>query len=143
LQQPLASGNVDSESQQSAAKGVTPLMSRFCKFLVTMRKIMLIILALLALASPAIAKNRKTPGALVNWKTVPAPIQATILTNAGAGKVKEVEKDTAPNGVVFYCAEVKGNDGMWTKVYVNDAGVLMKSEPDNARNKRKHKPLFG
>jgi hypothetical protein len=144
LQPPLASGNVDSESQQSAAKGVTALMSRFCKFLMMTRKILLVVLALLALASPAIAKNhRKTPGAIVNWKTVPAPIQATILSNAGAGKVKEVEKDTAPNGVVFYCAEVKGTDGTWTKIYVNDAGVLMKTEPDNARNKRKHKPLFG
>jgi hypothetical protein len=57
--------------------------------------------------------------------------------------VKEVEKETAANGVVFYCAEVKGTDGRWIKVYVNDAGALMKTEPDNARNKRKHKPLFG
>jgi len=119
-------------------------VSHFFKFLMTTRKILLVILALLALASPAIAKNhKKNPGTIVNWKNVPAPIQATIQSNAGAGKVKEVEKDTAPNGMVFYCAEVKGTDGKWTKVYVSDAGVLIKTEPDNARNNRKHKPLFG
>jgi len=119
-------------------------MSHFCKFLMTTRKALLVILALLALASPAIAKNhKKNPSTIVNWKNVPAPIQATIQSNAGGGKVKEVEKETAANGVVFYCAEVKGTDGKWTKIYVNDAGALMKTEPDNARNKRKHKPLFG
>jgi hypothetical protein len=119
-------------------------MSRFCKFLMTTRKILLVTLALLALASPAIAKNhRNNPGTIVNWKNVPAPIQTTIQSSAGAGRVKEVEKETAANGVVFFCAEVKGTDGKWTKIYVNDAGVLMKTEPDNARNKRKHKPLFG
>jgi hypothetical protein len=110
----------------------------------TTRKILLVILALLALASPVLAKNhRKNPGTIVNWKDVPAPIQATIQSSAGAGKVKEVEKDTAANGMVFYCAEVKGTDGLWTKIYVNAAGALIKTEPDNARNKRKHKPLFG
>jgi uncharacterized protein (UPF0333 family) len=119
-------------------------VSRFFKLLMTTRKILLVLLALLALASPVLAKNhKKTPSVNVNWKDVPAPIQATIQSNAGTGKVKEVEKDTVANGVVFYCAEVKGTDGKWTKIYVNDAGVLMKTEPDNARNKRKHKPLFG
>ena len=119
-------------------------MSRFFRLLMTTRKILLVILALLALASPAIAKNhKKNPGTIVNWKNVPAPVQATIQSNAGTGKVKEVEKETAANGVVFYCAEVKGADGKWTKIYVTEAGVLMKTEPDNARNKRKHKPLFG
>ena len=143
-QPPPAPENVDSGSQQRAATGVTALVSRFFKLLMTTRKILLVILALLAVASPAVAKNhKKNPGTIVNWKNVPAPIQATIQSNAGAGKVKEVEKDTAANGVVFYCAEVKGTDGKWTKIYVNDAGVLMKTEPDNARNKRKHKPLFG
>ena len=62
--------------------------------------------------------------------------------NAGGGKVKEVQKDTT-NGVVFYCVAIKGTDGIWTKLYVNEAGNLIKTEPDNARNKRKHKPLFG
>jgi hypothetical protein len=110
----------------------------------TTRKILVVILALLALVSPAVAKNhKKTPGTIVNWKDVPAPVQATIRTSAGTGKVKEVERDTPANGVVFYCAEVKGTDGQWTKIYVTDTGVLMKTEPDNARNKRKHKPLFG
>ena len=107
-------------------------------------KSFLTILALFVLASPAFAKNhRKNPATIVNWKDVPAPVQATIKGNAGTGKVKEVEKETAANGVVFYCAEVKGADGKWIKIYVTDAGVLMKTEPDNARNKRKHKPLFG
>jgi hypothetical protein len=38
---------------------------------------------------------------------------------------------------------VKATDGKWTKVYATEAGTLLKVEPDNARNKRKHKPLFG
>jgi hypothetical protein len=99
-------------------------------------------IVLLALASPAFAKKVRKPVTLVNWKAVPAPVQATVQTSAGAGKVKEVQKETAANGAVFYCAEVKGTDGKWTKVYVTEAGALMKTEPDNARNKRKHKPLF-
>ena len=119
-------------------------MRRFFKLLLTTRKILVVIFALLAVVSPAVAKNhKKTPGTIVNWKDVPAPVQATIRTSAGTGKVKEVEKDTPPSGMVFYCAAVKGTDGLWTKVYVTEAGVLMKTEPDNARNKRKHKPLFG
>ena len=118
--------------------------SRDIRFIMTPLRIFLALIALSALASPGFAKeHRKPTGVIVPWKEVPAPIQATIQSNAGAGKVKEVEKETAANGVVFYCAEVKGTDGKWTKIYVNDAGVLMKTEPDNARNKRKHKPLFG
>ena len=100
-------------------------MSRFFELLMTTRKILMVILALLALVSPAIAKNhKKTPGTLVNWKDVPAPVQATIRTSAGTGKVKEVERDTPANGVVFYCAEVKGTDGQWKKIYVTDTGAL-------------------
>jgi hypothetical protein len=98
---------------------------------------------LLALASPAFAKKNRKPAMLVPWKDLPAPVQATIQSNAGTGKVKEVQKEAAANGVVFYCGEVKNTDGKWIKIYVNDAGVLLKTEPDNARNKRKHKPLFG
>jgi hypothetical protein len=110
----------------------------------TTAKFFLTILALLALASPAFAKShKKSPATIVNWKDVPAPVQATIQSSAGSGKVKEVEKETPANGLVFYCAEVKGSDGKWIKIYVNDAGALLKTEPDNARNKRKHKPLFG
>src|SRR5256885_803577 len=90
----------------------------------------------------AFAKShRKTPGVIVKWKDLSAPVQATIQANAAGGKIKEVEKDTA-NGLIFYCAEVKGTDGKWSKIYVKDAGGLIRSEPDNARNKRKHKPLF-
>ena len=113
-------------------------------FIMTTPRIFLMIALLLAVASPTFAKKtRKPPGTIVPWKNVPAPIQTTVQSNADGGKVKEVQKVTAANGVVFYCAEVKGTDGKWTKVYVNDAGTLVRTEPDNARNKRKHKPLFG
>jgi hypothetical protein len=112
--------------------------------MMTTPRIFLTIALLLTLASPSFAKKtRKSPGTIVPWKAVPAPIQTTFRSNSGGGKVKEVEKVTAANGLVFYCAEVKGGDGKWAKVYVNDAGVLIRTEPDNARNKRKHKPLFG
>jgi hypothetical protein len=74
---------------------------------------------------------------------VPAPIQATLQSSAAGGKVKEVQKIPGANGVVVYCAEVKGTDGKWAKIYVNDAGVFIRTDLDNARNKRKHKPLFG
>jgi hypothetical protein len=107
-------------------------------------KTLLTIIALGALSGSAFAKDHKknTTGVRVGWKDVPAAIQTTIQSNAAGGKVTEVEKDTA-NGVPFYCAEVKGTDRKWTKVYVTDNGTLMKVEPDNARNNRKHKPLFG
>jgi hypothetical protein len=120
--------------------------SRDIRFIMTPLRIFLALMALftMALPSPAFAKDHHKPtGIIVPWKDVPAPIQATMKSNAGGGKVKEVQKETAANGVVVYWAEVKGTDGKWTKIYVNDAGVLLKTEPDNARNKRKHKPLFG
>jgi len=102
-----------------------------------------VFLALSTFAASAFAKDhRKRPGTIVPWKDVPALIQATMQSNAGSGKVKEVQKETA-NGVVVYWAEVKETDGKWIKIYVNDSGTLLKSEPDNARNKRKHKPFFG
>jgi hypothetical protein len=114
-------------------------MRRFFELLMRPRKILVVILVLLALVSPAVGKNhKKNPSTLVNWRDVPAPVQVTIQSKAGGGKVKEVA-----NGAVFYCAEVKGTDGQWTKIYVTETGVFMKIEPDNARNKRKHKPLFG
>jgi hypothetical protein len=110
----------------------------------TRHKIFLALIALSTLVSTALAKeHRKSPGTIIPWREVPATVQATMKSNAGSGKVKEVQKETAANGVVVYWAEVKGTDGNWTKIYVNDAGVLLKTEPDNARNKRKHKPLFG
>jgi hypothetical protein len=99
--------------------------------------------AFLFIAVSAFAKHpRKPPGVIVKWNDLSAPVQATIQANAGAGKIKEVEKGTA-NGLIFYCAEVKGADGKWSKIYVKEAGDLIRAEPDNARNKRKHKPLFG
>ena len=104
---------------------------------------LLVILALLFIASSAFAKSpKKPPGVPVKPKDVPAVVQTTLQTNAAGGKVKEVDKETV-NGVVIYCAEVKGTDGKWSKIYVKEAGDLIKMEPDNARNKRKHKPLFG
>jgi hypothetical protein len=112
--------------------------------MMTKPRLFLLVALALTLASPTFAKKtRKPPGTIVPWKNVPAPIQATVQSNAGGGKVKEVQKETAANGVIFYCAEVKGTDGKWMKIYVNDSGTLLRSEPDNARNKRKHKPLFG
>jgi hypothetical protein len=107
-------------------------------------KTLLTITALAALAGSAFAKDhtKKPTGVRVSWKDLPAAVQTTIQSNAAGGKVVEVEKGTA-NGVLFYCAEVKGTDHKWTKVYVTDTGTLMKVEPDDARNKRKHKPLFG
>lgn len=107
------------------------------------RKTLFLLASLLTLAELAFAKSpRKSPGVIVRWKDVPASVQTTVQDNAAGGKVKEVEKETA-NGLSLYCAEVKGTDGKWTKVYVNESGALLKVEPDNARNKRKHKPLFG
>ena len=104
---------------------------------------LMIIVALLFIAAPVFAKNhKKAPGVLVKMKDLPAPAQATLQQNANGGKVKEIEKETV-NNLTIYCAEVKGTDGKWSKVYVKEAGDLIKIEPDNARNKRKHKPLFG
>ena len=109
----------------------------------TTLKVFVSIGVFLFIAGSAFAKShRKTPGVTVRWKDLSAPVQATIQANSAGGKIKEVEKETA-NGLVFYCAEVKGTDGKWSKVYVKEAGDLIRAEPDNARNKRKHKPLFG
>ena len=107
-------------------------------------KILLAIIALAALPGAAFAKEhkKKATAVRVSWKDVPAAVQTTIESNAAGGKVVEVDKDAA-SGVPFYCAEVKGTDRKWTKVYVTETGALIKVEPDNARNKRKHKPLFG
>jgi len=107
-------------------------------------KTLRVIIVLSALPGLAFAGDhkKKSTGVQVYWKDVPAAIQATIQSNAAGGKVVEVDKDTV-NGVFFYYAEVKGTDRKWTKVYVTESGALLKVEPDNARNKRKHKPLFG
>jgi hypothetical protein len=106
-------------------------------------KTLLMLSVLSVLAGSAFAKDhQKASGVSVRWKEVPVVAQTTIQNNAGGGKVREVEKETA-NGGLLYRAEVKGIDGKWTKVYVTDAGALLKVELDKARNKRKHKPLFG
>jgi hypothetical protein len=98
--------------------------------------------ALLVLANPVFAKKRPPPGVAVKWKEVPAAVQSAVQTNAGDAKVKEVRKESA-NGVVYYFVEIKAADGQWSKIYVKEDGTLMRTEPDNVRNKRKHKPLFG
>jgi hypothetical protein len=105
---------------------------------------LLAITALAALPCLAFAKEhkKKSTGVRVNWKDVPAAVQTTTQSNAAGGKVVEVNKETV-NGVLFYYAEVKGIDRKWTTIYVTESGTLVKVEPDNARNKRKHKPLFG
>jgi hypothetical protein len=106
-------------------------------------KILSIVLILVAFTDPAWAKSKKkSPGVFVSWRDVPSLVQNTIQTGAAGGKIKETQKVVTPNGSI-YCAEVKGTDGKWTKVYATETGTLLKVEPDNARNKRKHKPLFG
>ena len=105
-------------------------------------KTWLAITALAALPGLAFAKDHKKKGVQVYWKDVPAAVQTTMQSNAAGGKVVEVEKETV-NGVLYFYGEVKGTDHKWTKIYVTEAGALAKVEPDNARNKRKHKPLFG
>jgi hypothetical protein len=106
-------------------------------------KSLLALTFLLTLAFSSFAKeHRKPAGEFVSRKNIPAPVEATIETAAAGGKIREVRKVPA-NGAVIYCAEVKGTDGKWNKVYTTDSGTLMKVEPDKARNNRKHKPLFG
>ena len=105
-------------------------------------KTILIIALLAALPSLAFAKEKKSHGLMVSWKEVPAAVQTTIQNNLAGGKVKEVNKETV-NGVLYYYAEVKGADSKWSKICVKDTGEFVKVEPDNARNKSKHKPLFG
>ena len=91
-------------------------------------KTLLTITAFAALPFSAFAKDhkKKAAGVVVSWKDLPAAVQTTIQGNAAGGKVVEVEKQTA-NGVLFYCAEVRGTDHKWTKVYVTDTGALIKS----------------
>lgn len=104
---------------------------------------LLVFTLMTALVATSFAKANKKPApTLATWKEIPPSAQTTIQTAAAGGKIKEIQKITTGPGVV-YCAEVKGSDGKWTKVYVDAPGALMKVEPDKARNNRKHKPLFG
>jgi len=98
---------------------------------------------LVTLSGSAFAKKNQPPaGQLIPWKEVPGAVQSILQTAVNGGKVKETRKLSVNSGIV-YCAEVKGADGQWSKVYATEAGALLKVEPDKARNKRKHKPLFG
>jgi hypothetical protein len=93
--------------------------------------------------SSAFAKHeKKHPDNVVDWKTVPAAAQSAIQSNANGGKVTEVTKELK-NGVTVYRAEVKEEAGKMFKVAVTDTGTLLKVKEDTAKNKRKHKPLFG
>jgi hypothetical protein len=103
----------------------------------------LVLAGSMLLASSAFAKKQRPPaGPIVKWKEVPGAVQAAVQANAGDAKVKEVRRGTA-NGMVFYCVEIKAADGKWSKMYVKEDGTFMRTEPDKARNNRKHKPLFG
>jgi len=108
----------------------------------TITRTLLTMVALAALIFSASAKQKKPPPPIVPWKDVPAAVRTTMQSNAAGGKVTEVTKETV-NGILYYYGEVKGADRQWTKICVRDTGVLVKVEPDKARNKRKHKPLFG
>ena len=105
-------------------------------------KTFLTITVLAALSASAFAKGKKPPPLIVPRRDVPAAVWATIESNAAGGKVTEVTKETI-NGILYYYGEVKGADRQWTKICVRETGELVKVEPDKARNKRKHKPLFG
>jgi uncharacterized membrane protein YkoI len=86
--------------------------------------------------------EKKHPENVVEWKVVPAAAQTAIQSNANGGKVTQVQKELK-NGVTVYRAEVKEHDGKMIKVSVTDTGTLLKVKEDTAKNKRKHKPLFG
>jgi hypothetical protein len=98
---------------------------------------------LVTLCSSGFAKHdNKRPNNAVDWKIVPGAVQTTIQNNANGGKVTQVTKELK-NGVTVYRAEVKEHDGKMLKVAVTDTGTLLKVKEDTAKNKRKHKPLFG
>jgi uncharacterized membrane protein YkoI len=80
--------------------------------------------ALTVFAGKELAKEEK-----VEWKDVPAAVQATITANANGGTVIEVEKEIE-NGAVVYEAEIKGTDGKKFDVEVAADGKLIKSEAD-------------
>lgn len=106
-------------------------------------KTRLVIALIAALSASAFAKHdKKRSDNAVEWKTVPAAAQAAIQSNANGGKVTEVTKELK-NGVTVYRAEVKEHGGKMFKVAVTDTGTLLKVKEDTAKNKRKHKPLFG
>jgi len=130
------------ERNSIAARGFFAEATFMASLMTTTLRILLLAGVFLFVCGSTFAKNRKSPGLVVKWKDVPAAVQATMEANTAGGKVKEVQKETVNNSI-FYCAEVKGTDGKWSKVYVKETGDLIRIEPDNARNKRKHKPLFG
>lgn len=110
-----------------------------------MNKLFLTLTLMLAFASPAFAKHhkaKKETGEKVEWKNVPAAVQATIQGNSSGGKVTEVRKESK-KGTMVYRAEVKGLDGKFVQVAVNEAGKLMKVKADENKNKKKHHFSFG
>jgi hypothetical protein len=106
-------------------------------------KMALVAVLLVTLCSSGFAKHDKPkPNNAVDWKVVPGAAQTTIQSNANGGKVTQVTKELK-NGITVYRAEVKQHDGKMLKVAVTDTGTLLKVKEDTAKNKRKHKPLFG
>ena len=106
-------------------------------------KMALTAVLLATLCGSVFAKHdKKRPDNAVEWKAVPTAAQTAIQENANGGKVTEVTKELK-NGVTVYRAEVKEHDGKMIKVAVTDTGTLLKVKEDTAKNKRKHKPLFG
>src|SRR5437763_14976355 len=104
----------------------------------TITRILLTMVALAALIFSASAKQKKPPPPIVPWKDVPAVVQVTMQNNAAGGKVTEVTKETV-NGILYYYGEVKGADRKWRKICVGGTGILVKVEPDKARNRDKHR----
>ena len=86
--------------------------------------------------------------------------QLHIKVNAHARSAESVKRCVRAGVDNIYHASFTDEEGMdlleeakdrvfvapginWLIATVNDAGTLIRTEPDNARNKRKHKPLFG
>lgn len=101
-----------------------------------------VLLATLCGSAFAPKREKKRANNAVDWKTVPAAAQTAIQNNANGGKVLEVSKELK-NGVTVYRAEVKEHGGKLFKIAVTDTGAVLKVKEDTAKNKRKHKPLFG
>jgi hypothetical protein len=96
---------------------------------------LLITLFAFAFAPDADAKRRGGRGGggddrvreQVELETLPPAVQATILENAGDGKIKGIEKETR-RGETSYEAEVKRKDGKIMSIEVAPSGKLISVE---------------
>ena len=69
----------------------------------------------------------------IQWSSVPAVVQKTIMENAGDGKIEEIEKETKTKygkSVTVYEAKVKKSDGKKVEIKVGEDGKLIKVEND-------------